>query len=75
MKIFLESEKESNEEILALLVNLAGNKRNAQLIAGDGGQGIKLLWQQAFPGQNRSMMRLLREIAIHEPRYFLVSIF
>lgn len=74
MKILLESE-ETNEEILALLVNLAGNKRNAQLIAGDGGQGIKLLWQQAFPGQSRPMMRLLREIAMHEPRYFMVKIF
>lgn len=77
MRILFESIEEPPIELLALLINLALNKRNAQLIAGENGQGLKLLMENSFQQQNPLLMKLLRNMAGHDgdvKNYFVVGL-
>ncbi len=53
-------------ELVGLLVNLAVCKRNAQLLAGDDGVGLKLLVERAFRKKHALLLKLLRNIAAHD---------
>ena len=49
---------------MALAVNLAANKRNAQLICE--GHGLRVLMQRAFHYQDALIMKMVRNIAQHD---------
>lgn len=51
-------------ELMALSVNLALNKRNAQLICE--GNGLKLIFKRAFKNRDALLMKMVRNIAQHE---------
>ena len=51
-------------EVLALAVNLAANARCAQLICES--QGLKLLMRRAFKQRDPLMMKMIRNISIHD---------
>lgn len=51
-------------ELMALAVNLAANKRNAQLICE--GAGLKLLMKRALKYRDPLLMKMIRNIAQHE---------
>lgn len=51
-------------ELMALAVNLAANKRNAQLICE--GAGLKLLMKRALKYRDPLLTKMIRNIAQHE---------
>ena len=51
-------------EVLALCVNLAANQRCAQLICE--GAGLKLLMRRAFKNKDAMLMKMVRNISIHD---------
>lgn len=51
-------------EVIALGVNLAANRRNAQLICE--GHGLRMLMQRAFHYQDALVLKMIRNIAQHE---------
>lgn len=51
-------------EVMALAVNLAGNRRNAQLICEQ--DGLKLLLRRAVKNRDPLLMKMIRNIAQHE---------
>ena len=51
-------------EVVALCINLAANARCAQLIC-DGG-GLKLLMKRAFKNHDVMMMKMIRNISLHD---------
>lgn len=51
-------------ELMALAVNLAANKRNAQLICE--GSGLKLLMKRALKYRDPLLTKMIRNIAQHE---------
>ena len=51
-------------EVMALGINLAANKRNAQLICE--GHGLRVLMQRAFHYQDALVMKMIRNISQHE---------
>lgn len=65
MKYILESPEERILlELIALCINLAANKRNAQLICE--GNGLKLLMKRAFHFQDPLVMKMIRNISQHD---------
>jgi len=65
MKLVLESSTASvDSELMALAINLATNKRNAQLISE--GKGLRLLFKRAFKFKDSLVMKMLRNISQHE---------
>ncbi len=65
MKLILETTEEQVDlEIMALAINLAANKRNAQLICE--GQGLRVLMQRAFHYQDPLIMKMIRNISQHD---------
>jgi hypothetical protein len=73
MKVILESdEKGPGMEVMALVINLAVNKKNAALICGGGsvagkeGLGLKLLFKRAFKYEDPLVMKTIRNIAQHD---------
>ena len=65
MKIILQCPDEQVDlEIMALAINLAANKRNAQLICE--GNGLRLLMQRAFTYQDPLIIKMIRNISQHE---------
>ncbi|XP_067118777.1 kinesin-associated protein 3 isoform X2 [Centruroides vittatus] len=65
MKHILESPEERILlELIALCINLAANKRNAQLICE--GNGLKLLMKRAFHFQDPLVMKMIRNISQHD---------
>jgi len=65
MKIILQSSDEQVDlEIMALAINLAANKRNAQLICE--GEGLRLLMQRAFSFQDPLIIKMIRNISQHD---------
>ncbi|GAB6027026.1 Kinesin-associated protein 3, variant 2 [Chamberlinius hualienensis] len=65
MKLMLESHNERlNLGLAALCINLATNKRNAQLICE--GHGLQLLVKRAFKYGDPLLMKLIRNISHHE---------
>ena len=75
MKMILESTSESVEiELIALAINLAANKRNAQLICE--GNGLRLLMRRALKFKDPLLMKMIRNISQHDgpiKRDFIVS--
>lgn len=51
-------------ELIALAINLAANKRNAQLICE--GPGLKLLMRRAFKFNDPLLVKMIRNISQHE---------
>ena len=51
-------------EVMALAVNLAGNRRNGQLICER--DGLKLLLRRAIKHRDPLLMKMIRNIAQHE---------
>ena len=65
MKIILQSEEEQVDlEIMALAINLAANKRNAQIICES--NGLRLLMQRAFSCQDPLIIKMIRNISQHD---------
>ena len=51
-------------EVLALCINLAANARCAQLICE--GAGLKLLMRRAFKNKDAMLMKMIRNISMHD---------
>lgn len=65
MRLILETTEEQVDlEVMALAINLAANKRNAQLICE--GHGLRVLMQRAFHYQDALIMKMIRNISQHE---------
>lgn len=65
MRIILQcSEEQVDLEIMALAINLAANKRNAQLICE--GNGLRVLMQRAFSYQDPLIIKMIRNISQHD---------
>jgi hypothetical protein len=65
MKLLLEgSEDEVNLELIALCINLAINKRNAQIMVEN--NRLRCLMARAFRHQDSLIMKMIRNIAMHE---------
>ena len=75
--MILETQKEQIEpELIALAINLAANKRNAQLICE--GNGLRLLLRRAMKFKDTLLMKMIRNISQHDgttKREFIVSLF
>jgi hypothetical protein len=74
MKLLLEgSEDEVNLELVALCINLAINKRNAQIMVEN--NRLRCLMARAFRNQDSLIMKMIRNIAMHEgtKQNFIVS--
>ena len=62
-------------ELISLCINLAANKRNAQIICE--GPGLKLLMRRAFKFKDAFLLKMIRNISQHEgptKKLFIVSI-
>ena len=65
MRMILESKEEQVDlEVMSLGINLAANKRNAQLICE--GHGLRMLMQRAFHYQDPLVMKMIRNISQHD---------
>ena len=65
MKLMLECPGHRVDlELVALGINLAANKRNAQLICE--GPGLRLLMRRAFKFNDPLLMKMIRNISQHE---------
>ena len=65
MKLLLESAEAQPEiELLALCINLAANKRNAQLICEK--NGLKHIMKRAFKFKDPLLMKMIRNISQHD---------
>ena len=65
MKMILETtDDQVSLEVMALGINLAANKRNAQLICE--GHGLRVLMQRAFHYQDALVMKMIRNISQHD---------
>ena len=77
MRMLLEGPDQQPElEVMALCINLAGNKRCAQLICE--GSGLRLLMKRAFKFKDPLMMKMVRNISQHDgptKTLFIVSVF
>ena len=75
MKMILECPGDRVEiELIALTINLAANKRNAQLICE--GSGLRLLMRRAIKFKDPLLMKMIRNISQHDgatKRDFIVS--
>ena len=75
MKLILECQSERVDlELIALAINLATNKRNAQLICE--GNGLRLLMRRALKFKDPLLMKMIRNISQHEgttKKEFIVS--
>jgi predicted DNA-binding protein len=57
-------EMEPELEVMALCINLAGNKRCAQLICE--GSGLRLLMKRAFKFRDPLLMKMIRNLSQHD---------
>ncbi len=65
MKMLLESpDAQPDLELLALCINLAANKRNAQIICEH--NGLRLLMKRAFKFKDPLLMKMIRNISQHD---------
>lgn len=55
----------ATDVVKALLVNIAIEKRNAQLICGADGRGLDLIIESAFANRDQLLLKLVRNIAAH----------
>ena len=67
-------EDDVNLELIALCINLAINKRNAQIMVEN--NRLQSLMARAFRNQDSLTMKMIRNIAVHEgtKQNFVVSI-
>lgn len=54
-----------SEIVKAVLINIALEKRNAQLLGGADGQGLDLLIEAALNQKDQLLLKIVRNIAIH----------
>lgn len=54
-----------SEIVKAVLINIALEKRNAQLLGGTDGQGLDLLIEAALNQKDQLLLKIVRNIAIH----------
>ncbi|CAG0913778.1 unnamed protein product [Notodromas monacha] len=72
MKFLLDSDEDDpGMEVMALIINLAANRKNAALICGTVGSsreglGLKLLLHRAFKTDDPLIMKIIRNIAQHD---------
>ena len=75
MKMVLENPTDRVEiELISLAINLAANRRNAQLICE--GNGLRLLMRRAIKFKDPLLMKMIRNISQHDgptKREFVVS--
>ncbi|TSN30222.1 Kinesin-associated protein 3 [Bagarius yarrelli] len=65
MKMLFDcTEEEVDPELISFCINLAANKRNAQLICE--GDGLKMLIKRAFKLKDPLMMKIIRNISQHD---------
>ena len=65
MKLLLECQSDRVDiELIALCINLAVNKRNAQLICE--GNGLRLLMRRALKFKDPLLMKMIRNISQHD---------
>ncbi|OCT83064.1 kinesin-associated protein 3 [Xenopus laevis] len=65
MKMLLESSEERVDlELISFCINLAANKRNAQLICE--GNGLKMLMKKSLKFKDPLLMKMIRNISQHE---------
>ena len=64
MKMLLESPENPDIELLSLCINLAANKRTAQIICE--GQGLKMLMKRAFKFKDPLLMKMIRNVSEHD---------
>ncbi|XP_059840433.1 kinesin-associated protein 3a isoform X1 [Hypanus sabinus] len=65
MKMLFECPEEHIDmELISFCINLASNKRNAQLICE--GNGLKMLMKRAFKFKDSLLMKMIRNISQHE---------
>lgn len=65
----------SSNIVKAILINIALEKRNAQLICGTDGEGLNLLIESAINQKDQLLLKIVRNIAIHSgPTQTLFSV-
>ncbi|KAK3792823.1 hypothetical protein RRG08_038553 [Elysia crispata] len=64
MKMLLESPEQPDLELLALCINIAANKRTAQIICE--GPGLKMLMKRAFKFKDPFLMKMIRNLSQHQ---------
>lgn len=64
MKMIMENKDEPEMEVMALTVNLAANKRCAQLICDN--NGLKMLLKRAFKLRDPLLMKMVRNLSLHD---------
>ena len=64
MKMLLESPENPDVELLSLCINLAANKRVAQIICE--GTGLKMLMKRAFKFHDSLLMKMIRNLSQHD---------
>ncbi|CAG5115680.1 unnamed protein product, partial [Candidula unifasciata] len=63
MKMLLQSPGKIDIKLMALCINLAANKRTAQIICE--GQGLKMLMKRAFKFTDPLLMKMIRNLSQH----------
>ncbi|KAL4003278.1 Kinesin-associated protein (KAP) family protein [Acanthocheilonema viteae] len=63
MRILLTNK--SSDIVKAILINIALEKRNAQLLCGTDGEGLNLLIEAALNQKDQLLLKIVRNIAIH----------
>ena len=59
-----KQQQQPEVEVLALCINLSANARCAQLICE--GSGLKLLMRRAFKSKDAMLMKMIRNISMHD---------
>jgi len=59
-----KQQQQPDVEVLALCINLAANARCAQLICE--GAGLKFLMKRAFKNKDAMLMKMIRNISMHD---------
>lgn len=64
MKMLLESPENPDIELLSLCINLAANKRTAQIICE--GNGLKMVMKRGFKFKDPLLMKMIRNLSEHD---------
>uniref|UniRef100_A0A8C5NCQ6 Kinesin-associated protein 3-like n=2 Tax=Gouania willdenowi TaxID=441366 RepID=A0A8C5NCQ6_GOUWI len=62
--LYEHSEQETEAELISILINLAANKKNAQLMCE--GNGLKMLMKRALKMKDCLLMKMIRNISQHD---------
>lgn len=55
----------SSDIVKAILINIALEKRNAQLLCGADGEGLNLLIEAALNQKDQLLLKIVRNVAVH----------